>query len=350
MRTSARLLVATALLGLLAGCGNSRPSDAAITQEIQSQLFTSADAKSASLQVATKDGVVTLTGTAPSDAAHLEAYKIASQANGVTKVDDQITVEAAATEPEPAPKAAPEPPAPKPARKEMTKPRAPQRETVAEAAEPTPPPAPAPVAAAEPPAPPPPPAKPAPPPPPPAPVMRTVQIPAGTIVRVQTIDSVDSAVSQAGDMFRASLAAPIVVDNEVVVPAGTDIDLRLAEVSSAGRLKGRSEVTLQLARLYYQGKTYNLASTDYQQQGASEGKRTAGTIGGAAAVGAIIGGLVGGGKGAAIGAGAGAGAGTAGAAATKAQQVQIQPETKIDFTLEQPVSITYSPDKIRPTR
>lgn len=349
MRTLTRLVATTALLALLAGCGSSRPTDATITQEIQSKLFSSAQAKSASLEVSTSGGVVTLTGTAPSDAAHLEAYKLASETTGVTKVDDQILVAAAAAEPEPAPAAAPAP-APKPARAPApAKPPTAPRQTVAAAAEPEPAPAPTPVAAVQPPE---PPAfvQPTPPPPPPAPVMRTVEIPAGTIVRVQTIDSIDSAVNTPGEMFRASLAAPIVIRNEVVVPAGTDLDLRLVDANSAGRMAGRSGLTLQLARLDYQGQIYELASNDYQQQGASEGKRTAGTIGGGAAVGAIIGGLIGGGKGAAIGAGAGAGAGTAASAATKAQQVQVPAETKLDFTLEAPVSITYSPDKVRSTR
>jgi hypothetical protein len=349
MRTFMKVVTTAALL-VFVGCSNSRPTDAAITQEIQSKLFASAQAKTASLEVSTNGGVVTLTGTAPNDAAHLEAYKIASEANGVTKVNDQITVATAAAQPEPQPQ--PEPaatprPAPTPARTpEPARPRTPLRETAA-----TQPPAPTPIAAAEP-TPPPAPAfvQPTPPPAPPAPVMRTVEIPAGTILQVRTIDPVDSAVNKAGELFRASLAAPIVVRNEVVVPAGTDLDLLLVDADSAGRMAGRSSLTLQLARLAYQGQTYELISSDYQQEGASEGKRTAGTIGGGAAIGAIIGGIVGGGKGAAIGAGAGAGAGTAASAATKSQQVQIQPETKLDFTLQQPVSITYNPDRVRSTR
>ena len=151
-------------------------------------------------------------------------------------------------------------------------------------------------------------------------------------------------------MFRATLAAPILVNNEVVIPAGTDLDVRLVDASSSGRIAGRSGLTLQLARLDYQGRTYDLASTDYQQTGRSEGKRSAATVGGAAAVGAIIGGILGGGKGAAIGAGTGAGAGTVASAATKGQQVQIPAETNLEFTLQQPVSVTYNPDKVRTTR
>ncbi|MBZ5515029.1 MAG: hypothetical protein LAN62_09340 [Acidobacteriia bacterium] len=54
----------------------------------------------------------------------------------------------------------------------------------------------------------------------------------------------------------------------------------------------------------------------------------------------IIGAIAGGGKGAAIGAAVGAGAGTAVQAATKGQQIQIPPETKLDFTLKAPITVT----------
>ena len=353
MRRSTRLVTIAALLALLAGCGGSRP-DAAITTEIQSKLFSSAQVKSASLDVTTNGGVVTLNGDVPSDAARYEAFKIAAETPGVTKVNDQLTVAEARPAVEPAPVAAtpaPVPPAPKPART-PARPRPQQRETVAAAEPPAarelPPPAPAPtpVAAADAPAPPPfvVPTAPAP------PVMHTVEIPAGTVLRVQTVDGVDSAVNKAGETFRASLAAPVVVRNEVIVPQGADLYLRLVDASSGGRIKGQSGLTIQLDSLEFQGQSYQLSSTEYQQTGASEGKRTAGTIGGGAAIGAIIGGIVGGGKGAAIGAGAGAGAGTVASAATKAQQVKIPAETKLDFTLQQPVSVTFSPDKNRSAR
>jgi hypothetical protein len=180
--------------------------------------------------------------------------------------------------------------------------------------------------------------------------MRTVAIASGTVVRVQTVDSINSAINKAGEVFRASLATPIVVNNDVVVPAGTDVYLRLADASSAGRMTGRSELTLQLASMEFQGQTYQLSSSSYQQTGASEGKRTAEKIGVGTAIGAVIGGLVGGGKGAAIGAGAGAGGGTVASAASKGQQVQVPAETKLDFTLQQDVSVTYNPDKNRSTR
>jgi hypothetical protein len=54
-------------------------------------------------------------------------------------------------------------------------------------------------------------------------------------------------------------------------------------------------------------------------------------------VGAIIGAVAGGGKGAAIGAGAGAGAGTVAQVATSGQKVKVPAETRLTFTLQNPI-------------
>jgi hypothetical protein len=96
-----------------------------------------------------------------------------------------------------------------------------------------------------------------------------------------------------------------------------NVNLKLVQASSAGKFSGRSELTVSLDSVTYQGKTYTLSTSDVQQQGSSRGKRPAAVIGGGAALGALIGGLAGGGKGAAIGAGVGAGGGTAAQAVTK---------------------------------
>jgi len=179
--------------------------------------------------------------------------------------------------------------------------------------------------------------------PPPQPRTRTVEIPANTVVTVRTIDSIDSAQNTTGQTFRASLDAPIVSEDRVVIPAGADAFLKLANASSAGHFKGRSELTLELASIVYQGKTYNVESSDVKQSGGSRGKNSAAKIGGGAALGALIGGLAGGGKGAAIGAAVGGGAGTGVQVFTKGQQVKIPSETKLDFTLQQPFTVTYIP-------
>jgi hypothetical protein len=177
-----------------------------------------------------------------------------------------------------------------------------------------------------------------------------VEIPAGTSVRVQMIDGVDSSVNHAGEMFHATLESPIVVDDQIVVPSGTDAYVKLVNAKSAGHMTGQSALALELVRMEFQGKSYALASNEYTQTGASRGKRTAETVGGGAVLGTLLGAVIGGGKGAAIGAAAGAGAGGAVQGATKGQQVRIPSETKLDFSLEQPVEVSYFPEKNRSSR
>jgi hypothetical protein len=157
------------------------------------------------------------------------------------------------------------------------------------------------------------------------------------------IDGVDSSVNSAGEIFHASLESPLVVENDVVVPRGADIYVRLVSARSAGRMKGKSELHLELVKMEFQGRSYPLVSNAYSATGSSRGKNTAAKVGGGAALGAIIGALAGGGKGAGIGAGVGAAGGAIYQGATKGKQVKIPAETMLDFQLEQPVTVTVMP-------
>jgi len=172
-----------------------------------------------------------------------------------------------------------------------------------------------------------------------------VTIPADTTVSVRMVDGLDSEVNQVGDTFRASLDSPLMVEDRVVVPAGTEVQGRVTDVKSAGHFKGRSELTLQLVRLQMDGKSYELTTSVWNAKGNSRGARTAATIGGGSAVGAIIGAIAGGGKGAAIGAAAGAGAGAGVQAITKGQQLKVNPEAVLEFRLQTPVTVV--PSRVR---
>ncbi len=337
------LLLSFALL-LTFAC--NKPSDDTITTEIKAKLYSEPLLKSASVTVTAKDGIVTLSGQVPDDAARLAAEHIAATTPGVKTVVDQttmappptITVENVAP-PAPAPRPRPVKPAKTPSTPAPATPPAAQVPAAAPAPDSVQNPGPLHEAADT------RPSAPAPPPLPPPPQPVTVTIPDGTIVSVRTIDSIDSKVNSTGQTFRASLDSPIVVGDQVVIPKGLNVYLKLIDASSAGKFKGRSELTVSLDNFTYQGKTYQVATSDVQEKGGSRGKRSAEVIGGGAVLGAIIGGLAGGGKGAAIGAGVGAGGGTAVQALTHGEQVKIPSETRLDFTLHDSVTVTYFPKK-----
>jgi hypothetical protein len=167
-----------------------------------------------------------------------------------------------------------------------------------------------------------------------------VTIPAGTVITVRMIDSIDSSRNRPGEEFAATVDAPVVVDERVVIRRGADARVRLVEARSAGRMTGRSELQVELVGLAIGNQIYATESGVVQKVGASRGTRTAATVGGGAALGTLIGAIAGKGKGAAIGAAVGAGAGTAVQASTKGQQVQVPAETKLDFTLKVPITVT----------
>jgi hypothetical protein len=154
---------------------------------------------------------------------------------------------------------------------------------------------------------------------------------------------VDSSVNRAGEIFHASLEAPVIFGNEVVVPRGANVYVRLTDASSAGKFSGKSELHLELVKLEYQGQSYPLVSSTYSLAGDSRGKDTAKKVGGGAVLGAIIGAIAGGGKGAAIGAGVGGAGGGVYQGATRGKQVKIPSETKLDFQLDQPVTVSVRP-------
>lgn len=175
--------------------------------------------------------------------------------------------------------------------------------------------------------------------------IKLVILPAGTLIPVRTIDSIDSRTDHVGQTFRASVDSDIAIEDEVVVPKGADATLKLVQVSSAGEIRGKSELQLQLERIVVGEGSYFVVSNVIERSGAAEGPKTAKDIGIGAAIGAAIGALAGGKKGAAIGAGVGAGSGAAVAAITKGEQVLVPSETRLEFRLEQPVKIAVT---IRP--
>jgi hypothetical protein len=177
----------------------------------------------------------------------------------------------------------------------------------------------------------------------PAPQPQQVQVAAGTTITIRMIDGVDSAVNQPGEIFHASLDAPVVVGDRVAIPKGADVYVRLVSARSAGRMTGQSELRLELVKLEFQGESYPLVSSTYSLSGTSRGKDTAKKVGVGAVLGTLIGAIAGGGKGAAIGAGVGAAGGGVYQGATHGQQVKIPSETRLDFQLEQPVTVTVMP-------
>ena len=168
---------------------------------------------------------------------------------------------------------------------------------------------------------------------------KRITVPAGTRILIRTVEAIDSSKQKTGFRFTATLETNLQAEDKVIAPRGTTVYGRLAQASSAGRMSGSSELTLELTDILINGTAYPLLTSTYEVKGKGEGGKTAKKVVGGAGLGALIGGIAGGGKGAGIGAAAGAATGTAVAASKKGQQLQIPSESLLEFRLEQPVAL-----------
>jgi len=171
---------------------------------------------------------------------------------------------------------------------------------------------------------------------------KRVTVPAGTRILIRTADPVDSSKNKAGYRFTASLETNLQAEDTVVAPRGTTVYGHLAQASSAGKMKGSSQLTLELTDIVINGNPYPLLTSTFEVKGKGEGSQTAKKVIGGAGLGALIGGIAGGGKGALIGVASGAAAGTIIAGSKKGEQLVIPSESLLEFRLQEPVSLPVS--------
>ena len=165
------------------------------------------------------------------------------------------------------------------------------------------------------------------------------EVPAGTEIVVRLIDPVDSERNNLGQTYRASVDEPVVVNGQTLIPRGADAVATLIDAQKSGKISGKTVLTLDLKSLTVNNRPYDIATAGVSEASSSRGNRSAKVIGGTAALGAIIGAIAGGGKGAAIGAGSGAAVGTAAEVATSGQKVKVPAETRLVFTLQNPITL-----------
>ncbi len=167
----------------------------------------------------------------------------------------------------------------------------------------------------------------------------TIQVPADTLLAARIDQTLSTKHSHAGEHFRASLAEPLVIDGQEVIPQGAPIQGTVIMCKASGRFKGRGEIAIRLDSIEYHGQPVAIVTALDAKLSSAHKKRDIAFIGGGAGSGAVIGAVAGGGAGAAIGAGAGATAGFVGVVITGKKQVVIPAEMVFTFRLKSPVDL-----------
>ncbi|MBI4455580.1 MAG: hypothetical protein HY644_06750 [Acidobacteria bacterium] len=160
-------------------------------------------------------------------------------------------------------------------------------------------------------------------------------IPSGTVLRVRTNELIDSDNARVGDTYSATLDQNVILNGQLLAERGSPAKLRIAEMEEAGTFTGRTILVIDLVEMTVGSSPYALSTTQVEERGGSQGKRTGAAVGGGAALGGIIGAIAGGGKGAAIGAAVGGASGAGYQILIKGEKLKIPAETILEFTLQQ---------------
>jgi hypothetical protein len=189
-----------------------------------------------------------------------------------------------------------------------------------------------------------------------------ITIPAGTKIPLLLKQAISTKNAREGDAVYAETAFPYVVDDRVIVPAGSYIQGKISHVERAGHGSGRAEILIHFTSMIYpSGYTVMLPGSVDNTPGAENNsvKDQEGTIqqdkdtgqkvedsardgayGGA--VGGIGGGLAGGLNGARVGAGLGAAAGIGWALLKRGSDVRLDVGSSIEMEIQRPITVDAS--------
>jgi hypothetical protein len=171
-------------------------------------------------------------------------------------------------------------------------------------------------------------------------VPSTLTVPAGTILLIRINDYLSSDRNQIGDHFTAVLENPLVVNGWVVARRGQVLVGQVKEARKAGRIKGTSELGVELTDLnVVDGRQVPILTELWKSSGGTSHGQDAATIGTTTGLGALIGAAADWGTGAAIGAGAGAAAGVGAVLLTRGRPTILEPEEQLSFRLVDPVRV-----------
>jgi hypothetical protein len=183
-------------------------------------------------------------------------------------------------------------------------------------------------------------------------------IPSGTKVPLVLKHAISTRGTHEGDAVYAETTFPLVINNRVMIPAGTYVQGRITHIQRAGHVSGRAEVLMHFTTLIYpSGYTVMLpaaldSAPGVDKTGVTDDEGTVkadsqtaekvGTIVGPAATGALIGAAAGGVKGLGIGGAAGAAVGTAIAMLTRGNDVKMDVGTSVEMVIQRDVHVDAS--------
>jgi len=178
-------------------------------------------------------------------------------------------------------------------------------------------------------------------------------VPKGTVIPVNLTSRISTKNMKEGDGIYAQTAVPITINDEIVIPAGSFLRGKIAQVKQPGRISGRAEMSFNFQTLILpSGLTLEIFASLGGTGGAIERRGEATVVadkgndgeeilgdsvkgaGGGAVGGAVYAGASGAAKGAVVGGAAGAAGSALAALIRKGAPLVLEPGTMIEIVLD----------------
>jgi hypothetical protein len=165
-----------------------------------------------------------------------------------------------------------------------------------------------------------------------------VEVPSGTQLEIELLDTLSSHTSQPGEAFNARVTTDVRIGDVVAVPAGAMVLGTLTEARPPRGVGGRARLTLDFRELHTDSGSVPISAA-LTRVGKSQAGKDAAIIGGSTIGGAILGEAIDDGDGDVIGAIVGGLAGTAAAVKTRGKPLVVEAGTLLAIELQQSVTL-----------
>jgi len=163
-----------------------------------------------------------------------------------------------------------------------------------------------------------------------------VEVPSGTEIDVRLSNALNSGTAQVEDRFEGTTLVDLSINGRTVIPAGSVMRGVVTAVDPATRTNRTAKMTVSFDQVTVNGRAYPIRGTVTQAIQGEGIKGETGRIATGAGVGAVLGGILGGVKGAILGTIIGGGGITA---ATEGKEVDVPQGSVLRVRLDSPVSI-----------
>jgi hypothetical protein len=94
-----------------------------------------------------------------------------------------------------------------------------------------------------------------------------VTVPAGTLIFVGMLDSLDTSKTQTGQLFTTTLDTKLAANGVVIAKKGTKVNSKVIKSENVLRLTGKSELQLELTNIIIDGTAHPIMTSGFQSKG-----------------------------------------------------------------------------------